>query len=217
MKKVILGAVCASTLSFALTSANAATFDFADYIDNTIGEQGYTNTSPFIWTQDDLTLTATAFFNGNDSFVYMDYDNAGMGVCSDGLDSSAQCVTPSDDNITSDEMLTWNFDKSVSLLDFTFKDTDHKVFSSSIEYTIDGSTWINLDSSSGYKIEFTDAINEISFQTIGSDKDEQFYINSVTAEVSNTITSAVPEPSTYALMIAGLGLVGFMARRRKQA
>ena len=29
-------------------------------------------------------------------------------------------------------------------------------------------------------------------------------------------TTPVPEPETYAMLIAGLGLVGFMARRRKQ-
>jgi hypothetical protein len=27
----------------------------------------------------------------------------------------------------------------------------------------------------------------------------------------------VPEPETYAMMVAGLGLLGFAARRRKQA
>ena len=33
----------------------------------------------------------------------------------------------------------------------------------------------------------------------------------------DVIATSVPEPETYAMMLAGLGLVGFMARRRKQA
>jgi hypothetical protein len=33
--------------------------------------------------------------------------------------------------------------------------------------------------------------------------------------MSLTIAQAVPEPETYAMMMAGLGLVGFMSRRRK--
>ncbi|MDY7573164.1 choice-of-anchor C family PEP-CTERM protein [Actimicrobium sp. CCI2.3] len=36
------------------------------------------------------------------------------------------------------------------------------------------------------------------------------------AVLDNVSVSAVPEPSTYALMLGGLGLMGFMARRRKQ-
>lgn len=35
--------------------------------------------------------------------------------------------------------------------------------------------------------------------------------------VDNLVLAAVPEPETYALMLAGLGLIGYMARRRRVA
>ncbi len=39
---------------------------------------------------------------------------------------------------------------------------------------------------------------------------------SPTGESGGIILAAIPEPETYAMMLAGLGLMGFVARRRRQ-
>jgi hypothetical protein len=52
-------------------------------------------------------------------------------------------------------------------------------------------------------------MEDISFSSNGETVAQTYTIDMVTAPI--------PEPETYALMLAGLGLVGFMARRRKQA
>lgn len=40
-------------------------------------------------------------------------------------------------------------------------------------------------------------------------------VNNRNTHLDNVSITAVPEPETYAMMLAGLGAVGFMARRRK--
>jgi hypothetical protein len=53
----------------------------------------------------------------------------------------------------------------------------------------------------------TDGILFHARWTGASDGAESFFIVS---------TPAIPEPETYAMMLAGLGLLGFVARRRRE-
>ena len=60
---------------------------------------------------------------------------------------------------------------------------------------------------------FFNGSSRAGFQGMG---DEGWGLNSV--EVSgNRLAPAVPEPETYAMLLAGLGAVGFMSRRRAAA
>jgi len=83
-----------------------------------------------------------------------------------------------------------------------FSSTPAASLTNNMVYTIDF-TGTNLDFSAPHlKVEFLTGLNDV--QKTGD-------------LLSQTIPTAVPEPETYALMMAGLGAMGFVARRRKQA
>ena len=72
------------------------------------------------------------------------------------------------------------------------------------EFLILSSNGLTVDPTSVVQSGFTGS-NDFSLQTIGNN--EYLVLN-------NSVTAAVPEPSTYALVIGGLGMLTLVRRRR---
>lgn len=64
------------------------------------------------------------------------------------------------------------------------------------------------------EIDFGDGTGEYDYLILFNDVYADSDFNDMVIAVS--AVQAIPEPETYALMLAGLGVVGFMARRRRQ-
>lgn|GEM_PF-365218 len=83
------------------------------------------------------------------------------------------------------------------------------------------STYTNSGSGSGHSGNWTDW-QEYTFDLVGNGSSGTLRFEAVSqpntygASLDNvSLVAAVPEPETYALMMAGLGAVAFMARRRR--
>ncbi len=59
-------------------------------------------------------------------------------------------------------------------------------------------------------------LSKLNFTFGGTDHFTAFSFSSLTPPPPITPATTVPEPETYAMMLAGLGMLGFAARRRKQ-
>jgi hypothetical protein len=85
-----------------------------------------------------------------------------------------------------------------------------QAFSSSI---LVGSGTLSLES--GTIIGFSDAIGFDNLRYTSDDRDSYGYVAPAFDSVHAQFTSAVPEPEIYAMMMAGLGLLGYVTRRKK--
>lgn len=114
----------------------------------------------------------------------------------------------SDDNITAKESLKLSFNQAVTISAIGLRSDGHNArFDSDkkFEYSFDNLSWTR-----------TNLAGSVALNKIGQDfyirysehSGAQFYLSSMTV-------AAVPEPETYAMLLAGLGVLGAVARRRQ--
>ena len=196
MKKLILTAVLASLPALSQAAA---------FTDNFDGDALLLNQTTFLggWTLVGTAPLGTVDLIGNSGFFDL---LPGNGRYVD-LDGSSDKAGFFEKNLTLVGGIehTLSFDLAGSQRGDT--NTVEVVFGSTMaSYTVS-----SLDPFSLRTMTFTPASTtyQILFHNLGGDN--------FGALLDNVNVTAVPEPSTYMLMLGGLGLVGFVARRRKTA
>ncbi len=177
-----------------------------------------------------ITVYATGTYNGGTATVVQDHENGYNGLLYGSTATGAGLgvyhkVNPtdnSDDNITAGETLKLSFDQVVTMSEFGMRAEGHNttawLANASFEYSTNGTTWISallpdndiVGNTNAGKFVLGLSSQDFYFRYGGTLPIDQFYISSVTV-------TPVPEPEVYAMLGLGLGLMGWAARRRRQA
>jgi hypothetical protein len=87
------------------------------------------------------------------------------------------------------------------------------------DFAIDSPFVLSLKAGNAFSLFYFDgagdAISSIDFTTLGVSVNPRQIGNGLSHASVYSAVPAIPEPETYALMLAGLAAVGFMSRRRK--
>ncbi|MGB4812688.1 MAG: PEP-CTERM sorting domain-containing protein [Methylophilaceae bacterium] len=94
--------------------------------------------------------------------------------------------------------------------------TESSIYPSGVSFTNSnsGTSLFNTIIGEAYTLYFTVAPD---IYTTGTVSDNSANVTATFSFSDNTNIAAVPEPETYAMLLAGLALVGFTAKRRQQA
>lgn len=213
MFKFLKGGVAIA--AFALVGvANAATFDFTSLTPASgITGCGFNSGNDLCGTsmtfaQGSISATATASYNqlsSNGSVpvkVVQDYNGTPKYV---GLGVYHKISETSDDNITSGELLTLTFNQVVTLTGLNLRAEGHGVYGlENRTFLLNGNSQALTGSITG--LSYTGTTFTFGY---GGTNADQYYLSGMTV-------TAVPEPETFAMLLAGLGVIGGIARRRKQ-
>lgn len=212
MKKTLYGLAVLAALG--ATGAGAATLDFVAEANNN-GERGVANGTTLTIGGVDVSFDAgngVAYFDRSSPAEVLN-GGAGLGVCSSGLTSSAQCVVSSDDNVTISEAVTLTFGSAQNISGLLFNAEGHHALTSdtlTLQFATNGGALASFTFADLMTQSFAN-VTSATFAYGGTNPD-QYYVSALTA------VAAVPLPATLPLMAGALGLLGFGAkRRRKQA
>ncbi|MFZ5520072.1 MAG: PEP-CTERM sorting domain-containing protein [Pseudomonadota bacterium] len=159
------------------------------------------------WVYETTTVTKPALVMQDLKPAY-----GGLGVIKS-VKSNGSAVVGGDE-INANEVLTLTFSNVVNVVGFHFMDADHG-WASRRAYgmlSVDGGAFERISLASYVTNDPTKFFTGTSFSFMIYDDcgDTDYYLGAVKI-------AAVPEPGTYALMLAGLGAVAFVARRSKRA
>lgn len=214
------------TLMFVSTGAHALSFDFAKLHAPNLGTDTLPINTYFSCTGNDIcsadhdksnvggslvystggvSVTATGFYKGNLATVVQDSENAynAANKIGAGLGVYHLFKDTSDDNITTGESLTIVFDEVVNLTGISLRSEGHNVTGWK-----SGSTFLFNGTDTGLAGDIAlDLVGTTFTFAYGGSKADQFYLSGLTFE------TLIPEPSSYALMLAGLSMLAFASRR----